>query len=76
MSNRIRVYKRDDSGPGGDDVFSPSGYLWERPWMVGPTPEDSRKTCWPTWDRAMLWATDTEYRRAWLDQEALEDEGW
>lgn len=71
----IKVYKRDD-GPDDGHICGPEGYLRSRPWMVGPTPEDSRKTCWPDWDEAMRWATDTEYRAARIEQDAREDGGW
>lgn len=73
MSDRIRVYKRDDSALGGDDLFTPRGYLRSRPWMVGPVPEDGRETCWPDWNDAMRWATDPEYRKARYSDD---DAGW
>lgn len=68
----IRVYKRDD-GPDDGNILGPRGYLRSRPWMVGPTPEDGRSTCWPDWKEAMRWATDPEYRAGYGD---ADEGGW
>jgi len=67
----IRVYKRDD-GPDDGQLFGPSGFLRSRPWMVGPTPEDLRETCWRSWEDAMHYATDVEFRISQIEDEP----GW
>lgn len=68
---KIRVYKRkpDDPNP---YYFSP-----DRPWMVSATPEDSRETCYPTWEEAMNWATMPGQKRAEIIEiENLMEGGW
>jgi hypothetical protein len=70
---RIRVYKRDD-GPEDGHIFSPRGYMRDRPWMVGETPEDPRETCWRTWEEAMHYATDVPYRIKEVEDSA--EPGW
>lgn len=68
----IRVYKRYD-GPDDGHIMGPSGCLRSRPWMVGPTPEDGRCSCWPSWDEAMRFATDPLYRAEYGD---ADEGGW
>jgi hypothetical protein len=68
---KIRVYKRDPKAP------NPMGWSPDRLWMVGPTPEDSRETCYATWEQAMRWATMPSERRAEIIEiENLLDGGW
>lgn len=65
----IRVYKRK--------LGDKRGYATYRRWNVGPTPEDSRETCWPSWVEAMAWATlPTDERRKQIELDNKMDGGW
>lgn len=69
MAKRTRVYKRRP----GDT----RGFAEYRPWMVADIPEDTRETCYPTWEQAMEWATaPSVYREEVLEEEARMDGGW
>lgn len=66
---KIRVYKKV-----GDGI---DGFAANRLWRVSGVPEDSRTTCYPTWDEAMAWATmPSEEKIAQLNREAIMDGGW
>lgn len=68
---KIRVYKRDPKAP------NPLGFSPDRPWMVADIPEDSRETCYPTWEEAMHWATMPHEKRAQIIEiENLMEGGW
>lgn len=62
LMKKIRVYKRNyDLAPG--TFWDPEGFLATRPWTCSGTPEDSRSSCYETWEDAMAWATMSSERR-------------
>jgi len=56
VTERITVRKRR---PGEPD----RGFATYRPWMCSGVPEDSRETCYKSWDDAMEWATMSHEKR-------------
>lgn len=60
---KTRVYKRKVVAMPGETVFDSAGYSSDRPWMCSGVPEDSRETCYRTWEDAMEWATMPSEKR-------------
>jgi hypothetical protein len=58
-----RVYKRDVSGLAETEWFDKDGFVKTRPWTCTGVPEDTRKTCYKTWEDAMEWATMSSEKR-------------
>ena len=56
IPDKIRVQRSNEKWRFGD------GQLTDHHWTVGSTPEEPRTTHWATWDKAMRWAPDVEYR--------------
>lgn len=68
---KIRVYKRRPDDP------NPEGFRADRPWVVAGIPEDSRKTCYPTWEDAMGWAClPSNVRAEIIEIGELMEGGW
>jgi hypothetical protein len=58
-----RVYKRDVSGLAETEWFDKDGFVKTRPWTCTGVPEDTRKTCYKTWEDAIEWATMSSEKR-------------
>lgn len=68
--NKIRVHKDNDWAR--HMGYTESVPEVARPWVCGATPEDRRKSYWPTWSEALSWATEPERREAEMRMEGSE----